>query len=73
MQVKLTTVVETIIDVDPENTEEFDTAKAEIFVNSFISKHDEDSLEDIKAEHSEAVVFDHVRCQTVTHSFTKVE
>lgn len=74
MQVKLITTVETIIDIDPENTEDFETAKREIFGN-FNDQCDEedDACGDIKSAHSAAVVFDTIRAQSVTTSFEEVK
>lgn len=72
MQVRLITTVETIIDVDPENTVNFETAKAEIY-GRLGECDEEDISESIKSAHAEAVVFDNIRAQSVTHSFEEVK
>lgn len=74
MQVRLITTVETIIDIDPENTDNFQTAKSEIFDNNFQELEDlDDAADDIKSAHQSAVHFDHIRTQTVSHSFEEVK
>lgn len=72
MQVRLKTVVETIIDIDPENNASFEEARQEIFGR--LSEFDQNDIaEDIKSAHSEATVFDSIRTQSVTHSFEEVK
>jgi hypothetical protein len=74
MQVRLTTIVETIIDIDPENTENFSTAKGEIYVNNYLENEELDNIaDDIKSAHQDAVIYDTVRAQSVTHSFEEVK
>lgn len=77
MQVRLTTTVETIIDIDPENTESFDTARREIFdrYNEALAQDDKQSqyIQAVQAIHSNCVVFDTVRAQTVRSTFEEVK
>lgn len=72
MQVKLVTTIETIIEVDPENTEDFETAKSEIF-NNFNESFEDEHVEDVTSAHQSAVIFDKVIGHEVHHSFQKVE
>lgn len=72
MQVRLTTTISTIIDIYPENKASFEEARQEIFGR--LNEFDQDDIaEDIKSAHAEATVFDHVRAQSVTHSFEEVK
>ncbi|MBO6279374.1 MAG: hypothetical protein J6N20_18440 [Pseudomonas sp.] len=74
MQVKLITIIETIIDIDPENTCNFETAKGEIYINHLLENEELDNVaDDVKSAHSDAVVFDTVRAQSVTHLFEEVK
>jgi hypothetical protein len=76
MQVKLTTTVETVIDIDVENPEwenNFEQAKREIFGRFNDQSDSEDTCEGIKAAHSNAVVYDHVRTQSVVSTFEEVK
>ena len=74
MQVRLITTVETIIDIDQENTDKFEAAKAEIFDNTFHEFPDFDEItEEVKSAHIAAVVYDKVRSQSVTHTFEEVK
>lgn len=73
MQVKLITTVETIIDIDPENSTSYEEAKAEILGHLSGTDEDEAFTEDTKNAHHDAVQFDHVRTQSVTHSFEEVK
>lgn len=72
MQVKLVTTIETIIEVDPENTQDFETAKCEIF-NNFLENFEEEHVEDVTSAHQSAVIFDKVIAHSVEHAFKKVE
>lgn len=72
MQVKLITVIETIIDCEPEHQATYKQTKDEIF-GRFLEGYEEDFSESISSAHSGAVIFDTVRTQTVTHSFEEVK
>lgn len=72
MQVKLVTTVETIIDLDPEANPSLEEARGEILGR--LSSNEEGSItEEIESAHHEAVVFDQVIAQCVTHSLVPVE
>jgi hypothetical protein len=77
MQVRLTTTISTIIDIDPENTTEFATAKAEIFgtynTNLGIDARQEQSIEAVQALQSGSVIYDRIVGTEVTHSFEEVK
>jgi hypothetical protein len=73
MQVRLTTTIETIIDIDPENSPSYEEAKGEIFGRFNDQSDSEDTCEDIKAAHSNAVVYDQVRTQSVVSTFEEVK
>jgi hypothetical protein len=68
MQVRLTTTVETIIDIDPENNPTFEETRREIYGRLAESEEAE-----AYTDGSNAVVFDSVRMQTTTHSFEEVK
>lgn len=77
MQVRLTTTISTIIEIDPENTTEFATAKAEIFVK-YNEALDQDADQDqfveaVKGIQASAVHHDKVIGTEVTHSFEEVK
>ena len=72
MQVRLTTIVETIIDTE-ENSPNFEEAKREIFSRYSENPSLEDTVEDLQAHQSNAVVYDTVVTSKVTHSFEKVQ
>lgn len=77
MQVRLTTTISTIIEVDPENTTEFATARAEIF-KTYNDAIDQDAEQDqfveaVKGLQAGAVHFDKVIGTEVTHSFEEVK
>lgn len=71
MQVRLVTIIETIIDTE-ENNPSFEEAKREIF-DRFNSGIVEELGEDIQSAHSEAVVFDSIRSQSIEHRFEEVK
>lgn len=74
MQVRLITTVETTIEINPENTVNFETAKGEIFVNNLLENEELDNIaDDIKSAHQDAVVYDSVRAHSVSHSFEEVK
>lgn len=73
MQVRLITTVETIIEIDPESTDDFETAKREIFNRLKKCAEEEDVAEEVKSAHSDSVVFDSICTQSVTHSFEEVK
>jgi hypothetical protein len=77
MQVRLTTTISTIIDIDPENTTAFETAKREIF-GTYTDALDTDanqeqSIEAVQALQSGSVVYDRIVGTEVTHSFEEVK
>lgn len=72
MQVKLITTIESIVDIDPENSEVFETVKREIYGRFLEDSHD-DIAEEVLSAHQSSVIFDTVRTQTVTHSFEEVK
>lgn len=77
MQVRLITTIETIIDVDPKNDATLEEARREILgrLHEAIDQDSEQEqyVEAVQCLHTGCVVFDQVRTQTVTHSFSKVE
>ena len=72
MQFKLITVIETIIDASEHNPS-YEEAKGEILGRLTTFAEDDDVTEGIKSAHNEAVVFDTVHAQSVTHSFEEVK
>ena len=72
MQVKLITTIETIIEINPENTDDFEIAKREIFHN-YIETQEDTVADDLKDAHQSAVIYDTVIAQSVTHSFEEVK
>ena len=77
MQVKLVTTIETFIEVDPENTQDFETAKRKIFgsLQESIERDEKQDqfIEAVKRLHYGAVTCDEVTGYEVRHSFKKVE
>jgi hypothetical protein len=73
MQVRLTTTVETIIDIDPNNNPTFEEARREISGRLAESEEAEAYTDGIQSCQSNAVVFDNVRTQTTSHSFEEVK
>lgn len=77
MQVRLTTTISTIIEVDPENTESFETARGEIFGN-YGNALDQDAEQDqfieaVQQLQADAAHLDKVVATEVTHSFEEVK
>lgn len=72
MQVRLITVVETLIDVSKHNPT-YEEAKGEILGSLTGIAEDEAVTEEIKDAHHAAVRFDTVISQNVTHSFEEVK
>lgn len=74
MQVRLTTTVTTIIDLE-ESGASFEEARREIFhrFNEETDLDDSECTDEIKSAHAKAVVFDTVRLQSVEHSFEEVK
>lgn len=73
MQVKLITIIETIIDAS-EHSPSYEEAKKEIYTGRFFERDDLDNVaDDVKQAHVESVVYDSVRSQSVTHSFEEVK
>jgi prefoldin subunit 5 len=71
MQVRLTTTIETIIDLGPGVTVE--EARKEIFERYNEDEELEELIENVQARHSNAVVYDEIRATSVTHSFEEVK
>lgn len=73
MQVKICTVIETIVEIDPENTDDFECAKREIF-NRYVKSEDHPKgVEETRAAQASAVVHDTILRSRVRHSFTEVK
>ena len=77
MQVKLITIIETVIEIDPENDPTFEEAKREIFgsLQEAIERdgNQDQYVEAVQCLHTGAVVYDKVLTATVTHSFEEVK
>lgn len=77
MKVRLITTIETVIDIDPGNTTELRTARAEIFgrLEEAVEQDgkQDQCVEAVKSLHSGCVVYDQIRSQSVWHAFIKVE
>lgn len=71
MQVRLITKVATIIELCEDIS--YEEAKGEIFSRYSENPSLEDTVEDLQAHQSNAVVFDTVVASEVTHSFEKVQ
>lgn len=77
MQVRLTTTISTIIEIDPENTDEFETAKREIYTK-YVEATEQDAEQDqfieaVKQLQYGAAHLDTVIATEVTHSFEEVK
>ena len=77
MQVRLVTTIESIIDIGPANTDNFETARREIFnrYNEALDQDGEQSqyIQAVQAIQSGCVVYDTIRSQTVRSSFEEVK
>lgn len=70
MQVRIKTIIETIIDLGPGVS--YEEAKGEIFGRYQEDDELEELIENVQARQSNAVVYDEIRGTSVEHSF-KVE
>ena len=77
MQVRLTTTISTIIEVAPENTESFETARAQIF-GAYgdaldLDADQEQVIEAIQQLQAGSGCLDTIIATQVTHSFEEVK
>lgn len=75
MRVRLSTTISTIIEIDPGNTTEFETARREIF-KRFSGENevfDSEAEEFIQAQQANAVLHDTIIGTDTTHTFEEVK